>query len=394
MHRDFERLVGTDPDELLRLRFSRLKSVEICEKLLHEKCVKKGVSLDEATLREKSKGLSSAVDSGLNYWRIKEESLNTRVLSRYYALLQFTIAEEVASVDNNMDLKEAQKHTERGHGLSTLRKYTDNDFLENYFCYFRTDGHLHHYLQQIGFQKNEDFFVAKRLKMEDDLGGISVVSLLDLFRRIPELQNVVEEYTGKCPLVLNIGLDSMREHEKKELRREKYSKESGTFQFFAPEETDAEVTTYVSIYPTSENMTPEYVESLQTPFSNFRLAEDSPTRSEYIACDFRHANEGLWWNSIKTYKSSYSATSYIVPLFGKIDDPVVINYCLMYTLSIIVRYLPDIWYEITAGAMNNIGSLIDYYISVFDHTILLQMLQRITGKRVHVTSPGSLDAPI
>lgn len=99
-------------------------------------------------------------------------------------------------------------------------------------------------------------------------------------------------------------------------------------------------------------------------------------------------------NSIKHYKSDYCPTSYIIPLFDKIQDPIIINYVLMYTLSIIVRYLPNIWYEITSGKYDNIGSLIEYYISIFDHVIPLQMLERITDKEIFISMPGGLDAPV
>lgn len=141
-------------------------------------------------------------------------------------------------------------------------------------------------------------------------------------------------------------------------------------------------------------MTVEYVKGLKSPFSNFELGTDTFSKSKHISCDFIHPNDGVWWNSIKTYKSSYCPTSYIVPMFNTIDNPIVINYALMYTLSIIVRYMPDIWYEITVGNLNNIGNLIDYYVSIFDHTIPKQMLERITEKRMHISMPGGFDAPV
>ncbi len=37
----------------------------------------------------------------------------------YYALLQISIAEQVASADPTLNLREVQKHTELGHGLFT-----------------------------------------------------------------------------------------------------------------------------------------------------------------------------------------------------------------------------------------------------------------------------------
>nr|WP_289844095.1 YaaC family protein [Treponema denticola] len=84
----------------------------------------------------------------------------------------------------------------------------------------------------------------------------------------------------------------------------------------------------------------------------------------------------------------------MVPLLKEVNDPIAINYMLLYTLSIIVRYLPDMWYEIVQGKYANIGRLIDYYISIYDHVIPHQMLERITGKKLYLSFPGGFDSPV
>jgi hypothetical protein len=80
---------GTNIDELIRLRISRLKSVEIARKLIKEKYIKSGIEFDEKLLSEKAKGLSSTIESALNYLSITEKGLNAKILSRYYAFLQY-----------------------------------------------------------------------------------------------------------------------------------------------------------------------------------------------------------------------------------------------------------------------------------------------------------------
>ena len=97
MNNEIEWLVGVDHDELLKLRFDRFRSIELSKTLLQEKCSKTNIQLTDAVINEKAKGLSSAIDSALNYWDIKGQSLNARILSRYYSLLQLTIAEEVSA---------------------------------------------------------------------------------------------------------------------------------------------------------------------------------------------------------------------------------------------------------------------------------------------------------
>ena len=129
MRNNCEHLVGVDYDELLKLRFERFRSIELSKKLLKEKCKNHNISLTEDVIYEKAKGLSSAIDSALNFWNIKGQNLNARILSRYYSLLQLTIAEEVASVETNADLKQVQKHTEQGHGLTTFSTNKTGDIL-------------------------------------------------------------------------------------------------------------------------------------------------------------------------------------------------------------------------------------------------------------------------
>ena len=51
--------------------------------------------------------------------------------------------------------------------------------------------------------------------------------------------------------------------------------------------------------------------------------------------------------------------------------------------------MPDVWYRITSGEDNHIGSLIDYYISVMDHVLPLQMLEHIQGTKLNIHSQGS-----
>ncbi len=67
---------------------------------------------------------------------------------------------------------------------------------------------------------------------------------------------------------------------------------------------------------------------------------------------------------------------------------------ILYGFSIIVRYLPDVWYEISSGELDHIGSLIEYYLSIVDKVIPLEMLRRITERKILISMPGSLSSPV
>lgn len=394
MNNEIERLVGFDHDELLKLRFDRFRSIELSKKLLRDKCNNSNIELSDMIINEKAKGLSSAIDSALNYWDIQGQSLNARILSRYYSLLQLTIAEEVAAITNNNSLKEIQKHTEQGHGLTTFSKSSNDNFLDAYCCYIRHDGHFYHYLKHLNINKLEEITHVQKITKYDDELSVYLVSLADLFRRIPELSSIIEEYTGEVPLSLHFGYDSSSNWDVEHRLREEQTKKTGKLVFETPKSDSPEVITHVQIYPSSPKMNVKYLETLDTPFTDFKVIEKSKSEESYISCSFSHKNTGIWWDYIPHYKSSYSATSYIVPLLKGIDDPITINYMLLYTLSIIVRYLPDMWYEIVQGKYSHIGRLIDYYISIYDHVIPHQMLERVTGKKLHLCMPGGFDSPI
>ncbi len=146
----------------------------------------------------------------------------------------------------------------------------------------------------------------------------------------------------------------------------------------------------IKIFSESIKVTPEYLSTLNLPLSDFKIEYDPHTKERYISGKLLQSDDVLWYKHIKTYNSSYAPTSYIVPLWNETNDIIIINFTLLYTLSIIVRYLPELWYRITLGDLNYIGSLIEYYISIIDHILPHEMLQRIVGKDIYIHQPGSL----
>ena len=147
---DRETFRAENTDEIVWLRLNRLKSVKLCEKLIRKKLAKSpNPNITEDVIKAKAVGLSSAIKSAIGYWQVKPQSINAKVLSLYYFLLQMTIAEQVSSVRNTDDLKTVQKHTENGHGLGTISA-EDKDFPENYFTFAIRSGHFYSYSKFLG----------------------------------------------------------------------------------------------------------------------------------------------------------------------------------------------------------------------------------------------------
>jgi hypothetical protein len=383
-----EQLVAENVSEAVWLRLRRLTSSTLCERVI----AARAPTLPAAVITKKGQELAFAIRSALGYWRSEPGSLNAKVLTRYYALLQITIAEQVASPDSTADLAEIQAHTESGHGLWAMAA-PEGTFPANYMIACRDRGHFYQYCRFRGIELKP--FASKARpdswdKLSEDAIG-RLISLADLLRRIPELQLLIDETLGTLPLSFHVGHADQNMIEDAE-RREQHLKKTGQILFDVPIDTP-ERKTYVSIFPHGQKLTVEFLNKLDLPLRNIRLAEDEITKQSYFVGDFTHPNKGIWWDHLETYKSGYSGTSLIVPFWGGIRDPIIIHLMTLYALSVVVRYLPLLWHEIEDGRLDHIRALIEHYVSVFDHVLPGLAIERITGRRFIAVTPGSLGGP-
>jgi hypothetical protein len=192
-----EQLVAENIAEAVWLRLRRLTSSTLCQRVIEAR----NPSLPGQVLEKKGQEVASSVRRGLGYWQSQAASLNAKVLARYYALLQMSIAEQLASPDSTADLKEIQSHTESGHGLRTITAQ-GKDFPANYMVACRNRGHFYEYCRFRGIDLTP--YVSKaRPNSWKDLSTEQrdrLISLADLLRRIPELQLLIEETLGTEPL--------------------------------------------------------------------------------------------------------------------------------------------------------------------------------------------------
>jgi hypothetical protein len=175
-------------------------------------------------------------------------------------------------------------------------------------------------------------------------------------------------------------------------RQQEYMRRTGSLAFDPPITGDT-ITTYVSISARDRTLTKAYLDSLDLPFQNIRLEEDDKiAKYPYIIGDVVHPKGKYWWEVIQLYKSGYSGTSFVVPMWGT-SDPIVIHLCILYALSIIVRYLPSLWHDIEDGAFNHMRALIEHYLAIVDNVLPKLAIEVITGRKLRVDQPGSLHGP-
>jgi len=384
-----EQLVAENLGEAIWLRLRRLTSPTLCGRII----TARAADLKPEVVAQKGQEVASSVRSALGYWQSQAASLNAKVLTRYYALLQISIAEQVASPTSTADLREIQSHTEGGHGLWTIAD-PSQDFPAGYMVACRNRGHFYEYCRFNGIDV-APFASKARPDTWDELSNEAkarLVSLGDLFRRIPELQLLIEETFGTQPLSFRVAHARKNMVERSE-RQHGHMMKTGQL-VFNPPVAGPDVVTYVGIYPHGQKLTPEYLNSFGLPIKDIRPANDKTSKWPYFIGDLKHPKEKFWWQCLNTYKSGYCGTSIIVPLWGQITDPFLIHFMTLYALSIVVRYLPMLWHEIEDGRLDHIRALIEHYLAIVDNVLPQIAIQRITGRRLIAVQPGSLHGPL
>jgi hypothetical protein len=150
--------------------------------------------------------------------------------------------------------------------------------------------------------------------------------------------------------------------------------------------------TFINVIGYDHNpITLDMIKESKIPLSDISYDEVTtklyPGHNYFIGKLFHQSK--YWWEEVKTYKSEYTGTMYIDPLFGSVHDPIVIHFLLLYGMSIITRYMPDIWYEINTGKYNHLGALLEYYLTTFENVVPIRILQKITGRTLYTAQPGT-----
>ncbi|HBC6983855.1 TPA: hypothetical protein L2B18_001403 [Klebsiella oxytoca] len=375
-----ERFVATDVNGAIWLRLKRLTSSQICQKIIR----KNHPSLQEVEYINKSVGMSSAIRSAIGYWETENGGLNSKILSRYYALLQISLAEQISSGDPKDDLKAVQKHTESGHGLFT-KTIENGTFPDNILIGCLKSGHFYSYAKNIGIDIKK-YSSERRPRNDEELEASHTYTLTDLLRRIPELRIQIKEILGKNPLSFQIGHASRNMTLRSREWTQGLSRSTPNFPGF----------TYAAIYPKGVEITAEELNSYNFGITDIEIeAKENITNhdEDYFVGKVFHPEGELWWDHILTHKSGYCGTSAIVPFWGT-QDPFILHLVVFYALSIIVRYLPETWYEIEHGKLDHMNSFLENYLAIFDSVLPKLAVERLTKTHLVVTSPDSMNSPI
>ena len=144
---------------------------------------------------------------------------------------------------------------------------------------------------------------------------------------------------------------------------------------------------YIVLFDNSGKSTLEFAKTI---LGNFAKIEDYSSKDFPVAYRaFLLHDSKYWWESLNIHRSSSCRSVLLSPLNGCGDSWETYAIMILYALSIIVRYRPNLWRRIESGEW-------DKYLPVFLSFALIAekilphiFFEKIYGQKLHV-SQGSL----
>lgn len=214
----------------------------------------------------------------------------------------------------------------------------------------------------------------------DDLGRL--ISLNDLFQRVPEISKYYEEVTGKRSMTAHVFHSSRNMAEKTE--RDTAAMKARQTELQKPNYT------WIGIAG-STGLLESDVTALGLPFTEWQYGDEFGEK--HWEGKFAHDSGKFWHEVLPLHHSAMSPTSWIAPITKLPVEYLSTNFMLLYGLSILTRYRPRTWREIVEGQFDTFRPLVLLYLQVVDRVLPQIALERISGRRVVAVQPGSLFAP-
>ncbi|MGY3876740.1 YaaC family protein [Aeromonas enteropelogenes] len=362
------------PIKQIWTRIKQFKTKGLSKKLVIERYASKAITYSSEVAECKAEGLAFCIQNGCDYFEAaSEQKLNQRIVSLYYGAIAFASAEMLAAPEGPDSLDEVENMTKFGHGLYTFDSLDENSF-EGFVVGVLSNGFFKKWVEFLGSDISS-FPDKKPKKSSDiDLSKNEVTTLIELFSRIPELEDLFLLVTNSPPNWLTFSYDS---------------ESNGSFGLNIPRLRE----TYVTINDISCSKSKEDIAALSLPLDQIEYQT-----SEYPGLHFKalvkHPEEEYWHGVLKQHRSPYTSSSVIIPIFGSVGEYRAICVALLYSLSILVRYRPSIWREVVSGKHENYLALIEEFLDVYERLAPQEFLENLLSKPIHVTQSGSMFASI
>jgi hypothetical protein len=367
----YERIPTDAPIRQIWNRLGILSSISGAQKCLAQKATITGQKTCEKLLTQKAQGIAFCIRGAEEYFRVPlEGNLTSASLAYYYGTLNLLEALLLSDTANNITLERIESYTQGGHGLRTLSALSDategfpaSEKVLVLGSGFMSAGFLTHSgydVSRIAVTSQHGYRTASDLAALPAAERAKVFSVKDLLGRIPELRELYGEIFHEQPAYI-----SFESNFSPPLKRLSLN--------FAAHSNTA--------YLTSERIR-EILDWL--PQGIVLRKEDNSLDwiGEVVGDTAAGEYEQIQRRRKDLYSSCMAYSSYVLPL-GKINDILLLNFMLLYCLSIWVRYRPSLWRDITEGKFDCYRPLFEAFLMAVQRLVPNQVLNRIYERDFH-----------
>lgn len=370
--RETLRIIEEDPIQQIYAHLQSLTSRTVANQAVMYHAGRDGLTFTDDVVSAKAKGVSYLVQNAIDYYdNAATRNMTQRLLNLYYGTIALMEAEMLISGEQYSMLSEIEQITKSGHGMTT---FGDAGSLKDFNIGVLDKGLFQAWLSHRGIDVS-GFPDSRRRAETSELQ----ISLDELLQHIPELQNIMQGTEPDYrPYFLFPDYDMQFNH---------------TRSFSDPVYDRKYVGSYVSFLNLEGKHDPDWerqlIESFLAPITIVGEYRDKVSGSEGWRTFVKHRKDGHHYESYQTHKGQ-SASMIIAPLFGRTSDWEVFAVMILYALSIIVRYMPNLWTRILHGDLDRYKAVIYQFSRVAERELTQIFLEKLTGKKVVISHPQRL----
>jgi len=371
--RRVRRITGENPLAGIWSRLDQFASVTLAEKLILRRAKEESVDLTTETIRKKAEGVAFALRNASDYFRgVPFESLNKRILTLYYGSMALAFAEMLAAPKGPVDLDEVEGMTKYGHGLYVLPSGI-GDFGGLNVGVIAT-GFFPRWATFLGHDTS--VYPKEKAKTQSDLEkkpAGTVTTLRELLGALPELGDLFLEVFPTAPSWISV-LPKLEDN--KAGPGFGQSRQIGS--------------TYIQLLDASGRILEAQVRATSWPITEITSIEVDAERGGAFRARVDHAGRAFWFEVLPVHHSPFkSGSTLILPVIAGMSEFRTVAMIILYSLSILVRYMPSAWRRVEGGDWDEHLSLVKNALGVFERVLPEQFLESIIGERIHATQPGS-----
>ncbi|MBU6453405.1 MAG: hypothetical protein KGS72_16615 [Cyanobacteria bacterium REEB67] len=355
-------------------RLDQFSSTQLAEKLIRRRAQEENVEVPADAVRSKGEGLAFILRNASDYFKsARYESLNRKIISLYYGTLALASAEILASPRGPLDLDEIENYTKQGHGLYTLSTQA-RGFAEMGVGVLAT-GFLPKWTASLGHDVSQ--YPKAKPKTDADAAQLPkgvFCTVRDLFSMLPEVADLFSEAFESEPSWIKALPDTA----------------SSPMLSLRTKPHEPTGSTYIRLFDHSGQIAQERIEGAGWTLTEISRLPDQEEGQTYRA-RVDHPGTKHWFEVIPVHHSSFeNSGALLLPALSDLHEYRVNALCLLYALSIMVRYMPSTWRKVEGGDLDQYLTVVKTTLAIYERSLPQLFLESITGERVIAVQPGGL----